>query len=667
MHGLNPQQRTAVLHTDGPTLVLAGAGSGKTRVIIEKIAHLIQCNRYPARRIAAITFTNKSAKEMRQRIKKRIGSQAIEDLTVSTFHALGLKFLQIDYEAAGLKRGFSVFDKSDTIYLIKEILSYATPEIIQNAHAKISQAKNSGLTPDDMLRAARTPLEKQNADIFFRYQSRLAAFNAVDFDDLLCLPVKVLAADANILSAWRERIGYLLIDEYQDTNHVQYQLLKYLAGPAAHFTCVGDDDQSIYGWRGANPENIALLCKEYHNLKLIKLEQNYRCPNRILRASNALIAKNSHLHSKSLWSDRDDGARIRIWECRDNHHEAEKVAAEILYLSQTKQACWQDFSILFRSNFQSKPLEKALQLLSIPYHLTGGTAFLDYQEIKDVLAWLRLVTNPHDDLSFLRAVQSPKRDIGVASIAKIAEMASSHGLPLLRAAESISVLKKLSPRVANSLRNFTDLIAALRQQSRHLAPAEMVQRVIDDAGIIEQLRRQAKNNSSFERSKSHLDDLSAWFEASSRSRPVSDLTAQLMLLSRDDKDNTSNQVRLMSLHASKGLEFPFVFIVGCEDGQIPHQVSIDQGQIEEERRLFYVGMTRAKEKLWLSYSQSSQKFNDVLHRQPSRFLDELPHDELERDGADPAADAHQRRVRSQSHIAMIADYLENALSNEESS
>ena len=658
MLSLNRQQRAAVMHTEGPTLVLAGAGSGKTRVIIEKIAHLIKDNYYTPRRIAAITFTNKSAKEMRQRLKKRIIPQTVEEMTICTFHALGLKLLQIHYQAAGLKRGFSIFDQDDTAQLIKQILPSATKDVIQQTQAAISQAKNQDLSADAMIHLARTPREKDIAQTFLLYQSCLASFNAVDFDDLLCLPVKILKNERSILESWRERVGYLLIDEYQDTNCIQYQLLKYLTGSSANFTCVGDDDQSIYAWRGANPENIALLSNDFKDLKLIKLEQNYRCTNRILKASNTLIAKNSHLHSKKLWSDCGEGARVRVIECRDPHHEAEKIAANILYLSQKNNIPWNNFCILFRSNFQSKPIEKSLQFLRIPYHLSGGVAFLDRPEIKDILAWLRLIINPNDDMSFLRAVQSPKRDIGSASLTMIAEMAAAKELPLLRAIESCSILKKTTPRVANRLHEFSDLIAVLKKKSQQQMPADFVRQVIQSSGILDQLRRQSKDTASFDRRKGHLVELSQWFESNSQVRSVSDMAAQLMLLSRENDGENSNQVRLMSLHASKGLEFQCVFIIGCEDGVLPHQVSIDQGQIEEERRLFYVGMTRAQEYLHLSYSKSSHKFNEILHRQPSRFLNELPPDEIHWDGVDLAMDAQHQCDRIESHIATIASYLE---------
>ena len=403
MHGLNPPQAAAVLHIEGPLLVLAGAGSGKTRVIVEKIAHLIGSGRYPARRIAAITFTNKSAKEMRERVAKRLREQDADEVTICTFHALGLKFLQIEHAAVGLKRGFSIFDADDAAAQIKDLMHGAKSDDIEDMKNLVSRAKNAGLSPEQAMAAARSNREKEAASVYERYQLRLTAFNAVDFDDLIRLPVQILEENPEIALAWRERIGYLLVDECQDTNDAQYRLLKQLAGEKGNFTCVGDDDQSIYAWRGANPENLQQMGRDYPTLEIIKLEQNYRCSNRVLRAANALIANNPHEHLKKLWSDQADGERIRVWECRNSEHEAEKVAAEIAFVAQSRNVPWSDFCILFRGNFQSRPLEKAMQLLRIPYHLTGGTMFLERQEVKDTLAWLRLLVNPDDDTAFMRA------------------------------------------------------------------------------------------------------------------------------------------------------------------------------------------------------------------------------------------------------------------------
>ncbi|MFZ5637834.1 MAG: UvrD-helicase domain-containing protein [Pseudomonadota bacterium] len=657
MHGLNPPQREAVLHAEGPLLVLAGAGSGKTRVIVEKIAHLIQSGRYPAKRIAAITFTNKAAKEMRERVAKRIKGDAADGLTICTFHALGLKLLQIEHAKIGLKRGFSVFDSDDAAAQIKDLMPGAKPDALQAMQGLVSRAKNAGLSPEQALEVARSPRELEAAQLYAKYQQRLNTFNAVDFDDLIRLPVQLLESDEDCRLGWRERIGYLLVDECQDTNDAQYRLLKAIAGEKGHFTCVGDDDQSIYAWRGANPENLSQLGKDYPALRIVKLEQNYRCSNRVLRAANALIANNPHEHLKKLWSQQADGERIRILECRDGEHEAERIASEIHFIAQSRKAEWGEFCILFRGNHQSRPLEKALQLLRVPYHLSGGTAFLDRGEVKDALSWLRLIANPEDDAAFLRAVQSPKREVGATTLAKLAELAQHAGLPLSRAAESVGLLKQLQPRAANALSGFADIVRGLRHEAQTSSPADLVRQLNERSGLLAALRAQCKNEQMFQLRRGNLDELADWFDGARGGAGPGELAASLALLSHADKGEPGNQVRLMSLHAAKGLEFRYVFIVGMEDGTLPHEASLEEGRLDEERRLLYVGITRAKEQLWLSHSREAQRWGTKLKLAPSRFLDELPAEELQRDGADPVADAARKQERASAGFAAIKALL----------
>ena len=657
MHGLNPQQTEAVVHAEGPLLVLAGAGSGKTRVIVEKIAHLVMSGRYPAKRIAAITFTNKAAREMRERVARRLRGDAGEGLTVSTFHALGLRMLQVEHDKAGLRRGFSIFDADDALAQYKDLMPGAKPDAMQAMQALVSQAKNAGLSPEQALEAARGTREREAATLYAKYQARLAAFNAVDFDDLIRLPVELLERDADSVAAWRERIGYLLVDECQDTNDAQYRLLRALAGPKGDFTCVGDDDQSIYAWRGANPENLAQLARDYPALRVVKLEQNYRCSNRVLRAANALIARNPHDHPKTLWSAQPDGERIRAWECNDAAHEAEKVASEIHFLQQKHAAPWSDFCVLFRGNHQSRALEKALQLLRVPYHLSGGTAFLDRGEVKDALAWLRVVANPDDDAAFLRAVQSPRREVGTTTLARLAELARTLHLPMARAIESPAALKQLPPRAANGLAAFADIVRGLREDARRLPPAELVRRLNERSGLVAALRAECKSEALFALRRGNLDELADWFEGSRAAGP-GELAAGLALLSHADKGDAGNQVRLMSLHAAKGLEFRFVFIIGLDDATLPHEASVEEGRLEEERRLLYVGMTRAKERLWLSHAREANRWGSKLRLKPSRFLDELPAAELQRDGADPAADAERKAERASAGFAAIKALLD---------
>jgi ATP-dependent DNA helicase Rep len=662
LNGLNPPQRQAVLHTEGPLLVLAGAGSGKTRVIIEKIAHLIQTGRYPAKRIAAITFTNKSAREMRERVAKRIRGDAAQELTISTFHALGLRILQTDHARLGLRRGFSIFDADDSAAQVKDLLPPGSkPDAIEAMKQLVSRAKNAGLSPEQAAEAARSTREREAAALYARYQQRLSAFNAVDFDDLIRLPVQLLETDADAVLGWRERIGYLLVDECQDTNDAQYRLLKAIAGDAGQFTCVGDDDQSIYAWRGANPDNLLALGTDYPALKIVKLEQNYRCSNRVLRAANAVIANNPHEHPKTLWSDAADGERIRVWECKNAEHEAEKVAAEIQFTAQKHTPPngtppWSEFCILFRGNHQSRALEKALQLLRIPYHLSGGTAFLDRGEVKDALAWLRLLANPDDDAAFLRAVQSPNRGVGATTLQRLGELANQAHLPLSRAAESITLSKQLPARAANALQGFADIVRGLRLDARTLPPAELVRKLNERSGLLAALRALCKDEAQFQARRRNLDELADWFDGPKTSGP-GELAAALALLSHADKGDAGNQVRLMSMHAAKGLEFRFVFIIGVEDGNLPHEASIEEGRIDEERRLFYVGITRAKEQLWLSHAQEVQRWGDRMRLKPSRFIDELPAEELKRDGADPVADAARKAERASVGIANIRALL----------
>ena len=662
MHGLNPPQRAAVLHTEGPLLVLAGAGSGKTRVIVEKIAHLIQSGRYPARRIAAITFTNKAAREMRERVARRIKGDAAQELTISTFHALGLKILQVDHAKLGLRRGFSIFDADDAARQIKDLLPPGSkPDAVEAMKQLVSRAKNAGLSPEQALAAARSGREREAASLYARYQQRLASFNAVDFDDLIRLPVQLLEADDEARAGWRERIGYLLVDECQDTNDAQYRLLKAIAGEAGQFTCVGDDDQSIYAWRGANPDNLLELGRDYPALAIVKLEQNYRCSNRVLRAANALIAHNPHEHPKTLWSEAADGERIRVWECRDATHEADKVAAEIQFVAQKHASAdgiapWGEFCILFRGNHQSRALEKSLQLLRIPYHLSGGTAFLDRGEVKDALAWLRLLANPDDDAAFLRAVGAPNRGVGATTLARLGELAAQAHLPLSRAADSIALAKQLPARAGNALQGFSDIVRGLRADAHALPPAELVRKLNERSGLLAALRASCKDEAQFQMRRRNLDELADWFDGPKTSGP-GELAAALALLSHADKGDAGNQVRMMSMHAAKGLEFRYVFIVGVEDGNLPHEASIEEGRIDEERRLFYVGITRAKERLWLSHAREAQRWGDKLRLSPSRFIDELPAAELQRDGADPVADAAHKAERRSAGFANIRALL----------
>ena len=656
---LNPQQLAAVEYCDGPLLVLAGAGSGKTSVITQKIAHLIQRRKLAASKIAAITFTNKAAREMRERVGKLVSSEDAAALTVCTFHALGLKFLQIEHERAGLRRGFSVLDADDSEGIVKELAPKgAKPDVLWGIRNLLSRAKNAGLSPEEALAAARAPRELEAATIYDLYQQRLAAFNAVDFDDLIRLPLRILESDTACRDGWRERLRYLLVDEYQDTNDAQYRLLKALTGPKGHITCVGDDDQSIYAWRGANPENLDQLGRDWPNLKVIKLEQNYRCGKRILRAANRLIANNPHVHEKKLWSEHPEGMPIRVLECKDAEHEAEKIAAIATTLAEKHKARWEDMAILYRGNFQARPLEKALRLARVPYHLTGALSFLDRAEVKDLLCYLRLLANPSDDAAFLRVVNCPKREIGSTTLEKLGQMAQSKHCSLLEATRSDSVLRQLTPRPAAALASFSTLLDELRSASLHESAADLVERILSRTGYAAQIAASTPDASVRERKLGNLKELADWFRAMQKGgNSAGDLASQLALLSHADRDDPGNAVRMMTMHAAKGLEFRFVFIVGCEEGTLPHEGAIDEGRIDEERRLMYVGITRAKEVLTLSWSARSKRYGEINNNQPSRFLHELPQDDLHWQGKDPEADKEAVRETAESHMAKIAAML----------
>ncbi|MDE1885913.1 MAG: UvrD-helicase domain-containing protein [Xanthomonadaceae bacterium] len=653
---LNPPQRAAVEYTDGPLLVLAGAGSGKTHVIAEKIAHLIARKNMAPDKIGAITFTNKAAREMRERVARLVKGPTAAELTVATFHALGLKIAQTEHAKMGLKRGFSVFDADDSAAIVKDLApAAAKPDALYALRSLISNAKSSGLTSEQAADAARSAREREAADIYARYQKRLAAFNAVDFDDLIRLPLALLETDAEVRSAWQERLRYLLVDECQDTNLAQYRLLKALAGGRGAFTCVGDDDQSIYAWRGANPGNLDELARDYPALKVIKLEQNYRCSGRILRAANALIAHNPHVHEKRLWSEHGEGVPIRVLACRDDEHEAERVAADIAHQQQLTKAPWNEFAVLYRGNHQSRPVEKALRALRVPYQLTGGTAFFERTEVKDVLAYLRLLVNPDDDAAFLRVANVPRREIGTTTLEKLGELAQSRHVSMLHAAHSDAALKLLAPRPAAALAGFASMIGELTSAMRKMSAAELVEEIVRRSGYEAHVRAETKDESLRARRLENIAELGQWFRAMGRNGGrAGDLAAQLALLTNADRDESGNAVRLMTLHSAKGLEFRFVYLIGVEQGTLPHESSIAEGRIDEERRLFYVGITRAKERLCLAYAQRSRRYGEILANEPSRFLAELPQADLHWDGRDAEQDSQVKRETAAAHIARLA-------------
>jgi ATP-dependent DNA helicase Rep len=655
---LNPAQREAVAYCDGPLLVLAGAGSGKTRVITEKIAHLLRAGHRPES-VAAITFTNKAAKEMRERASKLVSRDVAESLQISTFHALGLRILQQETEAVGLRRGFSILDAEDAFALVKDLAPAGLkPDALDLLRGLIGKAKDEGLDPEAALAAARSPRELQAAELYAAYTRRLRNFNALDFDDLIFLPERLFSTREDVRARWQQKLSYLLVDEYQDTNRAQYRLLCHLVGAHGRFTAVGDDDQSIYAWRGANPENLNELARDYPRLRIVKLEQNYRCSGRILRAANAVIANNPHLFEKKLWSALGEGEPLRVLQCRDESHEAERIASAIAHLQQTTKAPWSDFAILYRGNFQSRAFEQALRLLRVPYHVSGGTAFFDRAEVRDLLAYLRVLVNPEDDSAFLRIVQTPKRDIGTGTLEKLAQLAGSRGLSMSRAAESSEVHRLLSARPAAALANFAEQIRRWRIAAASLDAAALCTKLIGESGYAAHLESTVKDPAARARRLANLQELIDFLKVNGKGRDaLGDLAAQLALLGNLDRDDSGNAVRLSTLHAAKGLEFRHVWLVGLEDGTLPHEGAINEGRLDEERRLFYVAITRAKETLTLSHAAHKQRYGELVAQKPSRFLTELPAGDVVREGDDPERDRVEKRERAGAHLARLAAML----------
>jgi ATP-dependent DNA helicase Rep len=656
---LNDQQKAAVRYTRGPLLVVAGAGSGKTRVIIEKIAHLVQVRGLPAARIAAITFTNKAAREMKQRLVKRLGAERSAEITVSTFHSLGWKILRQHHELLGYRPGISILDESDSQTVIRDLLPEGTaPEMVRLARSQVSRWKNRALAAGDVPETFDSQGEAAVHGLYRRYEEHLKNLNAVDFDDLILQPLHLLR-DETVRLRWQQEIRYLLVDEYQDSNETQYQMLIRLAGPEGRLTAVGDDDQSIYGWRGAQPENLQQLAADYPGLHIVKLEQNYRSCGTVLKAANALIANNPHTFEKKLWSALHTGEAIRVIPCEDDRTEAGMVAAEMLHRQYTTPAKWGDFAVLYRGNHQSRVLEQALREQGIPYHLSGGTSFFERTEIKDLMCYLRLAVNSDDNTAFLRAVNTPRRDIGVTSRGIIAQMAGKRHISLFDAALLPDCRQALKPRTAESLRQFCNLMIATGDRGERADPVEAVRGLVDHIGYENWVRDQADNPVKAERRIENVNELLAWLgrlQEDSPGQGLTDLVGRLSLLtSLDQEKQPSQEVRLMTLHGSKGLEFPHVFLAGVEEELLPHRNSLEEGAEEEERRLMYVGITRARDSLTLSYARKRRRYGEHVSCEPSRFLDELPKDLVEWRGEDTEKDQERTRERASEHLDRLRE------------
>jgi len=657
LNKLNPQQKAAVKYIDGPLLVLAGAGSGKTSVITQKIAYLINQCGISARNIAAVTFTNKAAREMKARAGKLIKGKEARGLTVSTFHNLGLTIIRREIKQLGYKPGFSIFDADDAKNLLKELMlknSDLDADHIDLVQHQISQWKNNLLTPSQALSKAENSGEQSIAIVYERYTQALQAYNAVDFDDLIQIPACLFRDYPEILEKWQNRIRYLLVDEYQDTNHAQYQLVKLLVGSRHALTVVGDDDQSIYAWRGARPENLTQLNDDFPGLKVIKLEQNYRSTGSILKAANQLIDNNPHVISKSLWSKLGPGEPLRLIRTSNEEVETERVVNEILDMKIRKHCHFRDFAVLYRSNHQAKLLEMKLQTQGVPYHLSGGTSFYARTEIKDIMAYLRLVVNPDDDNAFLRIINTPRRQIGTTTLEKLGHYSNERHISLMDAIDEMGFQSQVPSQSLERLQRFKLWLQNIGRNCSNNNAMDAIREMVTDIDYDGWLHQNASSpriaekrmeniNFLFEQIKNLLekddmaivDSFGENFNEGSDENQMEDAIAKLLLrdlLDRQEEESADDKVQLMTLHAAKGLEFPHVFLMGVEEGILPHRNSIDDGNIEEERRLAYVGITRAKQSLIITMASKRKQFGEIINSTPSRFLDELPQDNLEREG-----------------------------------
>ena len=666
---LNPQQQQAVEYVSGPCLVLAGAGSGKTRVIINKIAHLIGKCGYLPKQIAAVTFTNKAAREMKERVAQSIGKESSKGLIVSTFHTLGFDIIKREYKYLGFKANMTLFDEHDQMALLKELtadLLQEDKDLLRTLINRISNWKNDLCSPQQALTLARDKQEQTFAHCYDRYNKQLRAYNALDFDDLIMLPTLLFKQNEEVRSKWQEKIRYLLVDEYQDTNTSQYELIKLLVGDRARFTVVGDDDQSIYSWRGARPQNMVRLRDDFPALRVIKLEQNYRSSQRILHCANILIDNNDHVFDKKLFSNLGEGEKLQIIEAKNEEHEAERVVGELIAHRFIAKTHYRDYAILYRGNHQSRLLEKILMQNRIPYKISGGTSFFSRAEIKDMMAYLRLVVNQDDDAAFLRIVNTPKREIGTVTLEKLGSLAQEKHVSLFEAIFDFELIQRVTPKAYDALQKFARWIVELNDEIQRSEPERALRSMLASLHYEEYLYEYATSPKAAEMQSKNLATLFDWVadmlkgdefnEPMNLNQIVTRLTLRDML-ERGEEEDDSDQVQLMTLHASKGLEFPHVFLIGMEEGILPHQTSIDEDNVEEERRLAYVGITRAQQNLWFSLCKERRQFGELIRPEPSRFLLELPENDLQWERDKPPLSAEQQQAKTQSHIANLRAIL----------
>lgn len=650
LDGLNASQREAVLYLDGPCLVLAGAGSGKTSVITQKIAYLINTCGYDAKGVVALTFTNKAAKEMAERIKTLIDRKLMKGLIISTFHSLGVRFLREEAAHAGLKPQFSILDANDTYGIVQEMLSTTDKGRIRMVQQKISLWKNDLVTPDMAERVAQTPDEVDAALVYRSYDATLKAYQSVDFDDLVRLPALLMMQNAEVRERWQKRIKYLLVDEYQDTNVCQYEWVKQLTGFRNMFTAVGDDDQAIYAWRGATIENLAKLTKDYKNLKLIKLEQNYRSVEAVLNAANQVISKNPNLFGKKLWSNLGRGEPIQVISMDNEEAEAESVGMRISASRFERNAQWKDYAVLYRGNHQARIIEQTFRQLRIPYTISGGQSFFDKAEVRDVLSYLRLIANDEDDPAFIRAVTTPRRGVGQATLTALGEHAAEKKCSLFEAVFDEELDTKIASRQLEPMRVFAKFIQTIqwRASKGKADPVRAVQPASADVLLDDILKYMNYEHYLYETQEEraaenrwlNVLELVDWLKRKAQEDGLDLMQlvqhiALITMLERSEEEEEPDAVKLTTIHASKGLEYPYVHMVGVEEGLLPHMGKDDEYgdankdaealdvRIQEERRLMYVGITRAQFHLTLTWCKKRRRAREDLIREPSRFISEM--------------------------------------------
>ncbi|WP_017186684.1 DNA helicase PcrA [Alkalibacillus haloalkaliphilus] len=638
LNSMNTEQKEAVKHTEGPLLVMAGAGSGKTRVLTHRIAYLLAEKGVQPYNVLAITFTNKAAREMKERVEKLVGDEA-KDIIMSTFHSLCVRILRRDGDRIGINRNFAIYDATDQKTAIKEALRIQDldpkqfdPRSIQFA---ISSAKNQLITPKVMKQQANNYHEEKIASIYDTYETLLRKNGALDFDSLIMETFFLFDRVPEVLRFYQNRFQYIHVDEYQDTNKAQYKLVQKLAERFNNLCVVGDSDQSIYKWRGADIYNILSFENDYPDARTILLEQNYRSTKTILQAANDVIENNISRKPKELWTDNEDGSTIRLFEARDERQEARYVIDQIQEVVNEGEYSYEDIAILYRTNAQSRAMEDVFVKSSVPYQIIGGTKFYDRKEIKDLLAYLRLIANPNDDISFMRVVNVPKRGIGKTSIEKLQLHAEMHDLSLFEAIQDIALIG-VSKKAAQQLQTFRHMIENFQKQQEFLSVTDLVDEVLEKSGYEEMLRqdKSLESQGRLENLEEFKTVTKQFEEASEDTSLIAFLTDLALVSDLDDTDDEStDKVTLMTLHAAKGLEFPIVFLIGLEENIFPHSRSLfDEEEMEEERRLAYVGITRAERQLYLTYASMRTIFGRTQFHEKSRFIDEVPSDLLQREG-----------------------------------